>query len=99
MVLPTPDGGGGGSKKGMDTGKVKDIVGRLQKAKADLQSAKTDADSAAHKLDGAWRGPDATRFQGQWKKDSAKIDECVLDVTAMVMGLNADVAEQDAGSA
>lgn len=100
--MATIDGGGGsgsGDKKGMDDARVKDIAGRLQKAKADLAAAKTDADAAAQKLQSAWHGPDATRFQGQWKKESNTIDQCVLDVTAMVKGLNADVAEQDAGSA
>jgi uncharacterized protein YukE len=99
-MLPTPDGGGGGGgdKKGMDTGKVKDIAGRLHKAQADLKSAKADADSAAHKLESNWKGPDATRFQGSWKKHSAKIDECVADINAMTKQLNADIAEQDAGS-
>ena len=90
--------GGEGARKGMDDARVKDIAGRLQKAKADLAAAKSDADAAAQKLQGSWRGPDATRFQGQWKKQSSTIDQCVLDVTAMVKSLNADIAEQRATS-
>jgi uncharacterized protein YukE len=98
--MATIDGGsgGGGDKKGMDDARVKDIAGRLQKAKADLASAKSDADAAAQRLHSAWHGPDATRFQGQWKKESNNIDQCVLDVTAMVKSLNADIAEQRAAS-
>jgi hypothetical protein len=50
-MLPTPEGGGGGGdKKGMDTGKVHDVISRLGKAKADLQNANQATDQAAHKL-------------------------------------------------
>jgi uncharacterized protein YukE len=97
-TIDTGSGGGSGDRKGMDDARVKDIAGRLQKAKADLATAKSDADAAAQRLQGAWVGPDATRFQGQWKKESNNIDQCVLDVTAMVKSLNADIAEQRATS-
>lgn len=98
-MLPTPDGGGGGGdKKGMDPAKVHDVISRLGKAKADLQQAKGDADQAAHKLAGAWHGPDSTRFQSSWKKDSNNIDQCVLDVAAMHKSLGAELAAQKATS-
>jgi uncharacterized protein YukE len=98
MAVIDGGGGSGGDKKGMEDGKVKELAGRLQRAKADLAAAKSDADAAAQKLQGAWHGPDATRFQGQWKKESNHIDQCVLDVTAMVKSLDADIAEQRATS-
>jgi uncharacterized protein YukE len=96
-MLPTPDGGGG-DKKGMDPAKVQDIISRLGKAKADLQHAKQDADQAAHKLAGAWHGPDSNRFQSSWKTDSTNIDQCVLDVQEMHKRLGAELAEQRAAS-
>lgn len=99
MAIPAPDGGGGGGdKKGMDAAKVQDIAGKLQKAKSDLAQAKSDADAAAQALKGAWHGPDATRFQGQWKKDSNNIEQCVTSVATMTKSLNSDLEEQKATS-
>jgi uncharacterized protein YukE len=99
-MLPTPDGGsgGGGDKKGMETGKVQDIISRLGKAKADLQHAKQDADQAANKLHSAWHGPDSNRFQSQWKNDSNNLEQCILDVTDMHKNLQSELAEQKAAS-
>ncbi|NNM48071.1 WXG100 family type VII secretion target [Knoellia koreensis] len=100
-MLPTPDGGGSstGEKKGMDTAKVKDINSQLTKEKTNLQAAKTEADAAAKKLQSNWKGPDADRFQNQWAKKSAKIDACINDLNAMTKQLDADITEQDTGSA
>lgn len=81
-----------------DPAKVEDIINRLGTAKTKLNNAKTEADNAANGLAQHWVGPDASRFQTQWAKDSNTIDSCVKDVTAMQKKLEAELAEQKAAS-
>jgi hypothetical protein len=99
-MLPTPDGGGSGGFQGLkDVSKARSVLERLTQAKTKLRNAKDESDQAAASLAGHWFGPDSERFQQHWKKDSALIEKCLTDVTAMKKTLDAEIEEQKATSA
>lgn len=87
-----------GSKKGMDTAKVKDIADRLAQAHRDLVDAASAADSAVVGLKGQWRGGDARAFYAKWPARKEGVDLCATGVSSLEKALRADISEQDTAS-
>jgi WXG100 family type VII secretion target len=87
--------GGGGSFKGMTPEVVQTQANHLENLAGEIQKLIHKLETETQRLQDAWRGPDAKRFQSQWEGEhKASLQHAKKLIEEMAQTAKAEVKQQ-----